>query len=119
MDDIGLIDRRQLAEVIEAYDGPLRIASGHIHRMIISHFGDRQVVIAPGTSNAVGLDLRGQARLGFIPGLRGAVLHVFERDCKSILISPEDFENPVPFSEGLPADAGSIIWRNVIPNTEV
>lgn len=98
MDDIGLTDRKQVAEVIAAFDGPLRIASGHIHRMMTGHFGGRQVVIAPGTSHAVGLDLRGQAGLGFIPGYCGAVLHVFERDCQSILISREDFADPVPFS---------------------
>ena len=98
MDDIGLAGGAQVAEVIAAHDGPLQIASGHIHRMMIGRFAGRQVVIAPGTSHAVGLDLRGDAGLGFIPGQRGAVLHVFERDCQSILISPEDFVVPIPFS---------------------
>ena len=98
MDDIGLIDRARVAEVIAAHDGPLRIASGHIHRMMTGHFAGRQVVIAPGTSHAVSLALRGQAGLGFMPGYCGAVLHVVGRDCQSILISPEDFADPVPFS---------------------
>ena len=97
MDDIGLTGPAQLAEVIAAHEGPLQIASGHIHRMMTGRFAGRQVVIAPGTSHAVGLDLRGQAGLGFIPGCRGAMLHVFERECQSILISPEDFVVPIPF----------------------
>ena len=98
MDDIGLAGAAQVAEVIAAHDGPLQIASGHIHRMMIGRFAGRQVVIAPGTSHAVGLDLRGHAGLGFVTRHRGAMLHVFERDCQSILISPEDFVVPVPFS---------------------
>lgn len=106
MDEIGLLEPAHLAEVIAKHDGPLQIACGHVHRMMIGQFGARRVVIAPGTSHAVGLDLRTQGALGFLPGHRGAVLHCFGRDCQSILISPEDFAEPV--SHGTVASPGIV-----------
>jgi 3',5'-cyclic AMP phosphodiesterase CpdA len=98
MDAIGLTGRPQMAEAIAAHDGPLHIASGHIHRMMVGQFAGRQVVIAPGSSHTIGLDLKERAGLGFIPGYRGAVLHSFGRECQSMLISPQDFSDSCPFS---------------------
>ncbi|MBV0913775.1 metallophosphoesterase [Anianabacter salinae] len=98
MDDIGLLNHSELAEIVVAHAGPLQIACGHVHRMMIGQFAGRQVVIAPGTSHAVILDMRARMEFGFIPGHRGAVLHSFGDHCQSALISSADFADPFPFS---------------------
>lgn len=98
MDRIGLQDRARLEDVLSNHWGPLQIGCGHVHRMMVGGFAGRQVTIAPGTSHAVGLDLRARAALGFIPRLRGAILHDFDRAYRCALITPEDFGNGVPFA---------------------
>ncbi|MEQ8901739.1 MAG: phosphodiesterase [Roseovarius sp.] len=97
MDAIGLERPERLEAVLREHDGPLQIACGHVHRMMVGHFAGRQVVISPGTSHAVGLDLRARGGLDFIPGHVGAILHVLEPEPQTLLISAEDFLNPIQF----------------------
>ncbi|MDR9394025.1 MAG: phosphodiesterase, partial [Roseovarius sp.] len=91
MDAIGLKPNPRLESLLRNHDGPVQIACGHVHRVIAGQFAGRQVTIAPGSSHAVGLDLRTDAGITFIPGHSGAVLHDIGAERRTLLISPEDF----------------------------
>ena len=97
MDAIGLAPDPRLAALLRDHDGPVQIAAGHVHRMITGRFAGRQVTIAPGTAHAVGLDLRPLAGIGVVPGHAGAVLHDVGSEARTLLISPQDFADPVRF----------------------
>jgi 3',5'-cyclic AMP phosphodiesterase CpdA len=91
MDAIGLTPNPRFEALLSDHDGPVQIACGHVHRMITGQFAGRPVIIAPGISHAVGLDLRMDAGISFIQGHSGAVLHDIGADSRVLLISPEDF----------------------------
>lgn len=97
MDAIRLEQPGLLESVLHAHDGPVQVACGHVHRMMTGQLAGRPVVIAPGTSHAVGLDLRASSGLGFVPGHVGAVLHILQAEPQALLISPQDFASPVAF----------------------
>jgi len=91
MDAIGLAPNPRFESLLRDHDGPVRIACGHVHRMITGQFAGRPVTIAPGTSHAVGLDLRMDAGITFIPGHAGAILHDIGDKCRTLPISVDDF----------------------------
>jgi 3',5'-cyclic AMP phosphodiesterase CpdA len=91
MDAIGLAPNPRVEGLLRDHDGPVQIACGHVHRMITGQFAGRPVTIAPGTSHAVGLDLRMDAGISFIPGHAGAILHDIGTACRTLLISYRDF----------------------------
>lgn len=97
MDAIGLARNPRFEAALRKHDGQLQIACGHVHRMMIGQFAGRQITIAPGTSHAVGLNLHEHAEIGFVSGLSGAILHELGSDCRTHLVSPEDFVDPVRF----------------------
>lgn len=90
MDAIGLTPNPQFEGLLRDHDGPLQVACGHVHRMITGQFAGRPVTIAPGTSHAVGLDLRVDGGITFIPGHCGAVLHDIGAEWRTLLISADD-----------------------------
>ena len=49
-------------------------------------------------ARSLGLDLRTRKALGFIPRLRSAILHDFDRASRCALISPDDFGKGVQFA---------------------
>ncbi|WP_298918888.1 phosphodiesterase [uncultured Roseobacter sp.] len=61
MDTQNLRDSSDLGEILSAYRGELRLICGHVHRNIVSLFGNVVCQIAPGTSHAVTMDLRPDA----------------------------------------------------------
>lgn len=77
MDRQNLRDAEMLHAVLGAYPGPLRLICGHVHRSFTGDFGGLPVVICPGTSHAVTVDLRDapQNTLHVEPG--GIMLHGF------------------------------------------
>lgn len=91
MDAIGLVRTPRLEAVLREHDGPVQIACGHVHRMITGQFAGRPVIIAPGTSHAVGLDLRRHGGIEFKAHHRGAILHDIGSECRTLHISSEDF----------------------------
>ncbi|WP_306152185.1 phosphodiesterase [Roseovarius sp. MMSF_3281] len=91
MDTIGLTPNPRFKALLRDHDGAVQIACGHVHRMITGQFAGRPVTIAPGTSHAVGLDLRMDAGITFIPGHSGAVMHDIGTECRTLLISSDDF----------------------------
>lgn len=97
MDAIGLKRHEQFETILFEHDGPVHIACGHVHRMMIGQVANRQVVIAPGTSHAVSLDLQSDAGFGFIPDHCGAILRDFAPEWRTFLISAGDFTIPTRF----------------------
>jgi 3',5'-cyclic AMP phosphodiesterase CpdA len=91
MDAIGLTPNSRFEGMLRDHAGPVQIACGHVHRMITGQFAGRPVTIAQGTSHAVGLDLRMNAGITFIAGHSGAVLHHIGSECRTLLISTDDF----------------------------
>ncbi|MCZ0813189.1 MAG: phosphodiesterase [Pseudomonadota bacterium] len=90
MDAIGLAPNPGFEGLLRDHDGPVQIACGHVHRMITGQFAGHPVTIAPGTSHAVGFDLRMNAGITFIPGHSGAILHDIGSACRTLLISADD-----------------------------
>jgi len=61
MDIQNLRDSKQLKKILSGYKGELRLTCGHVHRNIVTSFGDVICQIAPGVSHAVTMDLRAGA----------------------------------------------------------
>ena len=91
MDAIRLTPNARFERLLRNHVGAVRIACGHVHRMITGQFAGCPVTIAPGTSHAVGLDLQGRSGIEFIPRHAGAVLHDIGTECRTLLISSKDF----------------------------
>jgi 3',5'-cyclic AMP phosphodiesterase CpdA len=91
MDAIGLTPNPRFEGLLRDHGGQIQIACGHVHRMITGQFAGRPVTIAPGTSHAVRLDLRMDAGITFIPGHSGVVMHDIGIECRTLLISGDDF----------------------------
>ena len=58
MDIQNLRDSDELKEILSTYKGELKLICGHIHRNIVTQFGNVICQIAPGVSHAVTIDLR-------------------------------------------------------------
>lgn len=58
MDIQNLRDSDELKEILSTYQGELKLICGHIHRNIVTQFGNVICQIAPGVSHAVTIDLR-------------------------------------------------------------
>ena len=58
MDIQNLRDSDELKEILSTYKGELKLICGHIHRNIVTKFGNVICQIAPGVSHAVTIDLR-------------------------------------------------------------
>jgi 3',5'-cyclic-AMP phosphodiesterase len=58
MDVQNLRDSAPLKRTLSGYQGDLRLVCGHIHRNVVTKFGNVICQISPGTSHAVTLDQR-------------------------------------------------------------
>lgn len=90
MDAIGLTNAQELAKVLAPHRAPLQICCGHIHRAIFGQFAGHPVVIAPGTSHSLALDMRPDAPISFLSGNCGAVLHHFDHTFRASIIETGD-----------------------------
>jgi 3',5'-cyclic AMP phosphodiesterase CpdA len=98
MDRQGLADPEPLNRILAGHPGPCRIIAGHVHRMVLDTLGPTPVIIAPGTSHAVTLDLRA-ARAGTFdmePG--GVLIHDAGQTIRTHLMPIGDFAGPHPFA---------------------
>jgi len=99
MDRQRLRDPGGLEAVLARHPGPCRIIAGHVHRFVMDTLGSTPVMIAPGTSHAVTLDL-GTARAGtFDMELGGILIHEASgTGIRSHLLPIGPFAGPFPFS---------------------
>lgn len=102
MDDIGLKNITDLAHVLEAYSGELRLVCGHIHSLMIANVGKHIAVSAPSPCSTFDFDTRENAVVGFNLLQDGCLLHRWPSGSESgafqtIRIGPEAGNGPYPF----------------------
>ena len=97
MDIQNLRDSKKLKKILSGYSGELRLTCGHIHRNIVTSFGDMICHIAPGVSHAVTIDLRASAPhcLTMEPG--GFLLHEIRGGIMSHHIPVGEYPGPFLF----------------------
>ncbi|MEP2717897.1 phosphodiesterase [Pseudophaeobacter sp.] len=105
MDAQNLRDSLALKVLLRGYAGTCRIACGHVHRMLTTSFAGHPLVIAPGSSHAVTLDLRADSPNSLTLEPSGMVLHSLampsaedpDPDYVSQMIPASACEGPYPF----------------------
>ena len=73
-DEIGLADRDEFAAIVARHPQVLRIAAGHVHRVIAGDAGGRPVLVAPSTYMSTLLKL-GPGEIESTTGSTGFVVH--------------------------------------------
>lgn len=98
MNQIGLMTPERLSDLLGQHRGPLQIGCGHIHRVCHGLFAGQPVVSAPGVSHSIVLDPDGQLPLSWSEGGTGALLHSYDGQFRSDLITAQDFGQSVKFT---------------------
>lgn len=97
MDKIGLTNRAALCNILNGFDGPLRIVCGHIHNMIVSDVAGHIAISAPSPASTFAYDLRVDAPVGYMTQEDGCLLHRWDAGFQSIRIGPVAGSGPFPF----------------------
>ena len=97
MDKIGLTNRAALRDVLNGFEGTLRIVCGHIHSMIISDVAGHIAISAPSPASTFAYDLRVDAPVGYTTQEDGCLLHRWDEGFQSIRIGPVAGSGPFPF----------------------
>ncbi|MFK7751384.1 MAG: phosphodiesterase [Sedimentitalea sp.] len=97
MDNIGLINRDALRDILTGYSGTLRMVCGHIHCMIVADVAGHIAVSAPSPGSTIAYDRRADAPVGFLTQEDGCLLHRWENGFQSIRIGPVSGSGPFPF----------------------
>ena len=97
MDKIGLTNRAAMRDVLNGFDGTLRIVCGHIHSMIISDVAGHIAISAPSPASTFAYDLRVDAPVGYTTQEDGCLLHRWDEGFQSIRIGPVAGSGPFPF----------------------
>ena len=97
MDRNNLRDCERLKEILSTYQGEVKLICGHIHRNIVSRFGNVICQIAPGTSHAVALNQQTNAQNCLIKEPGGFLLHEMRGGIVSHHIPIGKFDGPYPF----------------------
>ena len=97
MDEIGLVNSAELAELLSDFNGELRIVCGHIHSMMVVSMGSHIAISAPSPCSTFALDTRPDAPVGFMDMEDGCLLHIWENGFRSIRIGPVAGDGPFPF----------------------
>lgn len=97
MDDLGLTNRAAFCEIVVNHKGPLRIACGHIHAMMISDVGGHIAISAPSPCSTFAYDRRNSAPVGFHEIEDGCLLHRWNAGFQTIRIGPTTGSGPFPF----------------------
>ena len=97
MDKIGLTNRAAMRDVLNGFEGTLRIVCGHIHSMIISDVAGHIAISAPSPASTFAYDLRVDAPVGYTTQEDGCLLHRWDAGFQSIRIGPVAGSGPFPF----------------------
>lgn len=102
MDADNLRNGAALMARLEAYSGPVRMISGHVHRALTAQLGKVTCQIAPAPCHAVHLDQRVDAINSLIMEPGGATLYTWHETPQPALISNHlpigSFAGPWPFA---------------------
>ena len=97
MDIQNLRNSDELKEVLSAYKGELKLICGHLHRNIVTKFGNVICQIAPGVSHAVTIDLRKGSPNCLTKEPGSFLLHEIRGGILSHQIPVDDFDGPYLF----------------------
>lgn len=97
MDQNNLWQTKALAELLEKYEGDIRLITGHVHRSSTSLFANRICLTCPGPSHAVSMDLREDATNCLTKEPGAFMLHEWRDGFVSHVIPVGRFDGPYPF----------------------
>jgi len=97
MDIQNLRDSDELKEVLSTYSGELKLICGHLHRNIVTQFGNVICQIAPGVSHAVTIDLRKGSPNCLTKEPGSFLLHEIRDGILSHQILVDDYDGPYLF----------------------
>lgn len=99
MDTYDLRDGEAMAEVVGRYSHVERILTGHVHRMIVSAFAGTSVMIMPGVSHQVELNLDPEARAQIVLEPPAYGVHTWVGSgLVSHMAYVESYPGPYPFT---------------------
>ncbi|WP_417329651.1 phosphodiesterase [Halomonas cupida] len=102
MDDNNLRNGQQLMERLEAYPGPARMISGHVHRALTTQIGNVLCQVSPSTCHAVHLDQRADSANSLVMEPGAMTLYQFRKSQQTIVsnqMAISQFEGPWPFEQ--------------------
>jgi Icc protein len=76
MDSIRLLDGEDMAKVLARHRHVVRVLAGHLHRVVTATVGGTTLTVAPSTYRQVGLCLRDDGPIGYVPEPTGFLLHM-------------------------------------------
>ena len=97
MDIQNLRDSDELKEILSTYKGELKLICGHIHRNIVTRFGNVICQIAPGVSHAVTIDLRKGSPNCLTKEPGSFLLHEIRDGILTHQIPVDDYDGPYLF----------------------
>ena len=97
MDIQNLRDSDELKEILSTYQGELKLICGHIHRNIVTQFGNVICQIAPGVSHAVTIDLRKGSPNCLTKEPGSFLLHEIRDGILTHQIPVDDYDGPFLF----------------------
>ena len=97
MDQNNLWQTEALTELLERYEGDIRLITGHVHRSSTSLFANRICLTCPGPSHAVSMDLREDAANCLTKEPGAFMLHEWRDGFVSHVIPVGRFDGPHPF----------------------
>jgi 3',5'-cyclic AMP phosphodiesterase CpdA len=98
MDDINLIEAERFETLVASYQGPCKICCGHVHQLVTSRFAEADLIIAPGVSHGVTLELREDVPYSFTIENGGMLLHDYRDGFQSVQIPVAPASPSIPFS---------------------
>lgn len=99
MDTYDLRDGAALAEIVGSHGNVERILTGHVHRLIVSAFAGTSVMIVPGVSHQVELNLEPKARAQIVLEPPAYGLHTWlGSSLVSHMAYVESYPGPYPFN---------------------
>ena len=97
MDKIGLTNRAAMRDVLNGFDGTLRIVCGHIHSMMVVDCAGHIAISAPSPCSTFAYDLRTDAPVGFMTQEDGCLVHKWDAGFQSVRIGLVAGAGPFPF----------------------
>ena len=97
MDIQNLRDSDELKEILSTYQGELKLICGHIHRNIVTQFGNVICQIAPGVSHAFTIDLRKGSPNCLTKEPGSFLLHEIRDGILTHQIPVDDYDGPFLF----------------------
>lgn len=98
MDVQNLQNASEVEDIIASYPHVAGVLCGHLHRYVVTQWANTQLIICPGTSHSVTMDLAEEAAPSFSMEPPAMLLHcVFGQRVITHSVFLSDFDGPYPF----------------------